>query len=379
MAEIGMIISSVIAGLFLILFVLLIYQTIRKNRTAYVLTSSLLVGMIGGIVSALQYVVSVPNNLLLYMSLILWSIVYWMIYIFFEELYTDKPQRYRLVIITIILIMSIVFSLLHMLSPTGGELGLTGPAAENYAKYFSFIEWSWDISYNLLGLLIFIFGAYVHFKSYQFAKEKIILIQAISMCILAAGFIVGFVGGDVFNLAIFFDIGDGVKIMGMLMFALVYAIFPDFIYRLPVNVYFILIFTKFGLNIHIGRVRDASFDAYTDEEKERRLISENLLSSLITAISGLLNESLGSKKDLKAIIAEDRSLVLNNGEDATCAILCDNSTHFLEKSLRNLRIMVEERYQDKLKKSVIIKEDFQDAGELIRKSFPFLEIEINKK
>ncbi|MBN1330912.1 MAG: hypothetical protein JXA54_15680 [Candidatus Heimdallarchaeota archaeon] len=370
-----MIISSVISGLFFILFVLFFYQTIRKNRTAYVLTFSLLLGGIGGIVSVLQYVISAPYSLFLHLSLIVWSLVYFMIYIFFEELYTNSPQRYRLVLVIIILFASIVFNLLNMFMPTTGDLGLAGDAAENYQRFYLIIEWSWDISYNLLGLLIFIFGAFVHFKSYKFTKEKIILIQAISMCVLAAGFIVGFVGGDILDNALFFDIGDGIKIIGMLSFTLIYALYPDFIYRLPVKVYFILIFTKFGLNIHIGRVHDVIIDTISNEEKERNVISENLLSSLITAISGLLFESLGSKKDLKSIIAEDRSLILNNGESTTCAILCDSSTYFLEKSLTNLRKSVEAQYKDKLMKPVIIKEDFQDAGKLIKKSFPFLDLD----
>ncbi|HUU78360.1 MAG TPA: hypothetical protein VMX55_08430 [candidate division Zixibacteria bacterium] len=374
MADIGMIISSVISGLFFILFFLLVYQTIRKNRTAYVLTFSLLLGGIGGIISVLQYVITAPNNLLLYLSLQVWSFVYFMIYIFFEELYTNRPQRYRLVIVTIILFASIMFNLLHMFMPTSGELGLTGATATNYLLFYHIVEWSWDISYNLLGLIIFVFGAYVHFKAYKFSKDKIILLQTLSMCVLAAGFIVGFVGGDIIDNTLFFDIGDGVKILGMIIFTLIYAIFPDFIYRLPVNVYFILIFTKIGLNIHIGRVHDSFIGSKDSEEQERQIISENLLSSLITAISGLLNESLGSKKDLEGIIAADRSLILDNGESATCAILCDKSTYFLEKSLRNLRKAIETRYEGKLKNPVILKEDFLDADKLIRKSFPFLKI-----
>ncbi|NHJ05244.1 MAG: hypothetical protein EAX90_10490 [Candidatus Heimdallarchaeota archaeon] len=297
-----------------------------------------------------------------------------MIYIFFEELYTNRPQRYRLVIVTIILFASIMFNILHMFMPTGGELGLTGASATNYQLFYQIVEWSWDISYNLLGLIIFVFGAYVHFKAYKFSKDKIILLQTLSMCVLAAGFIVGFVGGDIIDNTLFFDIGDGVKILGMIIFTLIYAIFPDFIYRLPVNVYFILIFTKIGLNIHIGRVQDSIIGSNTSQEEAEQLISENLLSSLITAISGLLNESLGSQKDLEAIIAADRSLILNNGESATCAILCDKSTYFLEKSLKNLRKAIETRYEGKLTNPVILKEDFQDAGKLIKKSFPFLKI-----
>ena len=375
MAEIGMIISAIISGLFFILFILMTYQSIRKNRTAYVLTFSFLIGGIGGITSVLQYVISTASDYFLYTSLIIWSFVYFLIYIFFEELYSVKPNRFRLATMTILLFASIVFNLLYLFAPTVGELGLTGDLASQYTIFLDIIQWSWDTSYNVLGLLIFIFGAFVHFKAHKFTKEVIILIQAISMVIIGAGFIIGFVGGDIFNESNFFDIGDAVKIIGMLIFAVLYIIRIDFIYRLPINVYFVLVFTKIGLNVHISRVRDTSKEIDEMKKGSETLINENLLSSLITAISGLLNESLGSTKELKAIIAEDRTIVLDSGLYATCAVLCDRPTHFLNKSLSNLRKSVEVGYKEKLTESTILKSDFSGINELIEKTFPFLIID----
>lgn len=376
--NIDLIISAVISGLFFLLFILMLYQSIKQNRTAYVLTISLFIGGIGGIISVLQYIPSLQGKYFLYSSLIIWSIVYFLIYIFFEELYTIKPNRIRLAIITILLFASIVFNLLYLFAPSAEFLGLEGTIRDQYNIFLNILQWGWDSTYNLLGLLIFVFGAYVHFKSYQFNHEIITMIQAISMCIIGSGFIVGFVGGDIFKESIFFGIGDIVKIVGMVVFALIYAIRIDFIYRLPVSVYFILIFTKYGLNIHISRVHDASKEEFTEEDIEKQIINENLLSSLITAISGLLNESLGSKKELKSIIAEDRTLILDTGEYTTCAILCDRPTFFLEKSLKNLLKAIENNYGDKLSQSTIIKGDYKDVDTLIRKVFPFLEIEKRK-
>ncbi|MHA1461849.1 MAG: hypothetical protein ACTSQ0_02130, partial [Candidatus Heimdallarchaeota archaeon] len=299
MAEIGLIVSAIISGLFFILFILMMYQSVRKNRTAYVLTLSLLIGGIGGIVSVLQYVdTGVASKYFLYSSLIIWSFVYFLIYIFFEELFTEKPNRFRFAMMIILLFASITFNLLYLFAPTVNYLNLTGDLAIRYTAFLDILEWSWDISYNLLGLLIFVFGAFVHFNAYKFTREKITLIQAISMVIIGLGFIVGFVGGDIFRNSDFHDISDAVKIVGMLIFALIYIIRIDFIYRLPVNVYFILVFTKIGLNVHISRVLDTSKIANDESQSNETLINENLLSSLISAISGLLNESLGSTKDL---------------------------------------------------------------------------------
>lgn len=379
MADIGLIVSAIISGLFFILFILMIYQSVRKNRTAYVLTLSFLIGGIGGIASVLQYVITSASQYFLYSSLIIWSLVYFLIYIFFEELYTEKPNRFRFALMTILLFASILFNLLYLFAPTVSYLNLTGDLATKYTAFLDILQWSWDSSYNLLGLLIFVFGAFVHFHAYKYTREIITFIQAISMVIIGLGFIIGFVGGDIFQKTDFHDIADIVKIVGMLTFAIIYIIRIDFIYRLPVNVYFILVFTKIGLNVHISRMCVSSKKTNNESQSTGTLINENLLSSLITAISGLLNESLGSTKELKAIIAEDRTIVMDTGLYSTCAVLCDRPTHFLNKSLSNLRKSVEITYQEKLTESTIIKEDFKDISELIKKNFPFLLVEKNQK
>ena len=269
--------------------------------------------------------------------------------------------------------------MLYLFAPTVSYLNLTGDLATKYTAFLDILQWSWDSSYNLLGLLIFVFGAFVHFHAYKFTREIITFIQAISMVIIGLGFIIGFVGGDIFQKTDFHDIADIVKIVGMLTFAIIYIIRIDFIYRLPVNVYFILVFTKIGLNVHISRMCVSSKKTNNESQSTGTLINENLLSSLITAISGLLNESLGSTKELKAIIAEDRTIVMDTGLYSTCAVLCDRPTHFLNKSLSNLRKSVEITYQEKLTESTIIKEDFKDISELIKKNFPFLLVEKNQK
>ncbi|MHA1156344.1 MAG: hypothetical protein ACTSQK_09575, partial [Candidatus Heimdallarchaeota archaeon] len=69
------------------------------------------------------------------------------------------------------------------------------------------------------------------------------------------------------------------------------------------------------------------------------------------------------------------TIVLDTGMYSTCAILCDRPTHFLDKSLSNLRKSVEATFQEKLIEPTIIKEDFKEIDELIQKNFPFLLIE----
>ncbi len=379
MADIGTIISGIITGLFFLLFGLMLYQSLRKARKAYVLTISLFVGGIGGILSVLQNVVSVGAQYYLYYSLIIWSIVYFLIYIFFEELDQARPQRVRLVIATVLFFTAIIFNQLVLYFPS--EIGSTipPPAKELFEAFSSSLINLSDLSYNALGVFIFFVGAYVHLRSYKSNRESIVLSQAISLIIIAAGFLVGYIGGDLVKADGFLEYGDMVKIVGMLIFIIIYIIRIDFIYRLPVNVYFIMAFNYIGLNVLNIRTKNPTKGRINEETA---IVNETLLSSLITAISNLLSESLGSKKPLQRIVSEDRTIVLDSGPLATCAVLCERPTFFLVRSLRNLRKAIEKTYKEELSKPVVLKSNFKEAYSLIEENFPFLILEkeeINEK
>ncbi|MEA2070668.1 MAG: hypothetical protein U9O98_05190, partial [Asgard group archaeon] len=123
---------------------------------------------------------------------------------------------------------------------------------------------------------------------------------------------------------------------------------------------------------NISKIRNTTTTTETTTKPE---INENLLSSLISAISGLLSESLGSNKPLKFVESEDRTLVLDTGDYVTCAILCDQPTYFLIQSLKYLRNLTEKTYEGEFSQSVIQKEKFKGVKNLIHKAFPFLVIE----
>jgi len=371
MAELGTIISGIITGLFFLLFALMLYQSIRKGRKAYILTISLLVGGIGGICSVLQNVVSISPNYFLYYSLIIWSICYFLIYIFFEELDQARPHRARLVIASCLLLMAIIFNQLVLFFPSEISSNIPMPFRASFDSFQEVLILLSDTTYNALGIFIFLTGTFVHFRSYKSNRENILLFQAISLFIIAAGFIVGYVGGDLVKASGLLDIGDIIKIVGMLIFIIIYIVRIDFIYRLPVNVYFVMAFNNIGLNILNTRTRNPK----SSLTEETTAINETLLSSLITAISNLLSESLGSKKPLQTIVSEDRTIVLDSGPLATCAILCDRPTYFLVQSLRNLRKDMEKEFDAILTKPVILKSDYLIANELIEKNFPFLVLE----
>lgn len=365
MADINIIISSTFVGLFFFLFILLVYQSIRKQRKAYLLTISLFIGFFGGIISIFDVIrdkIGVEHRYFLFLALVIASISYYLIYLFFEQLIEEKPNRIRLIIASIFLFSSIIFNQLFFYYAYYSNIS---------ASYVKVIELLWDLSYDAFGLFIFIFGAYVHFKSYHINKEWIPMVQAISLIFISIGFIFGFLS-NVISLPLP-KIGDILKIVGIIAFSAVYIVRIDYIYRLPINVYFILIFTNSGLNIHISQTHLVSEEGDSDNNKTP--YDEKLLSGVITAISNLLKESLGSKEQLEKIVSGDREIILDSGELATCAILCDRSTFFLNRSLTSLRKAIEKKYKLELAKAIIHKGDFQELDTIIQQTFPFLIIE----
>jgi hypothetical protein len=368
--NIELLVAIIYVVLFFVLFALFLYQSISKHREAYTFTISLFFGTIAGILSIFDVIrvdLGINNRLLLFISLIIASCCYFLIYLFFEQLVTLRPKRVRLIVASILLFASIVFNQFFYYYWTYTTIeGLP----------LRILELSWDFSLNFLGIFIFTFGAYIHFQSYRLNRDVLPLIQALSLCLITIGFVLGLLT----DLRVFAipQIADVLKILGLFIFIIAYVIKIDYIYRLPVNVYFILTFSNTGLNIHIARIMNQNFINSNEVNEEIKGFNEKILSGVIVAIRNLLQESMGSRKKLESIVTGDRTIILDSGELATCAILCDKATYFLKNSLVKFRIKVENEFTDELQKVTIIKEDFETMDQIIKETFPFLILEKRK-
>ncbi|MFX1296546.1 MAG: hypothetical protein ACFFD2_17025 [Promethearchaeota archaeon] len=368
-------ISIAIMAFFLILFALFSYQSIKKGRKAYILTFGLLLGVLGAFFALLKEALPLSSeisSLFLHISLIIYSFQYFTVYIFLEQLEELRPKVYRLVIMVLFILLSIVFSIITWIN-------LPGPNPE-IVSFNNISEYLWDFFYNGLGILIFTFGAYVFYKIIRATHEKESIFLWVGMVTLSLGFFVSLLG-DTYsflnkNITLpeigFFEnallIGDLVKILGMLIFIVVFIVKIDYIYRIPQDVYSIFIFTGSGICLYVAHT----------ENSENIRIDEDLMSGVLTAISTLMQETFRSKisddKGVNEIYTEKKVCLVERENFSGAAVLCSKITYFLKCSLKNLVDAFETNYIKELEEKNTELAVYDGAAKIVTDNFPYVRI-----
>lgn len=368
-----------ISFVLLVLHLLFLFQTIKHRRRAYGLTYGLVVGIVASFLSGVRSIrpffgLEGHSNVSLQLSLVLWGVTFFLIYLFFEGLANTPINNYRLTSVTILLIMVVTT---HM-----GLVLLEGPTeADPYLNPIRDALWHWaDLSNALLGISIFVFGFWVIFQGFRQTKERgIPLIQMVGSSLIILGFVIGFLidfsffitdisGFSPNNILEGFH-GDFAKIVGILLFTISYLVEIDYLYRLPFPTPYILFFkTDSGLCLSVARSKGA----------ESSHVDEDLVTGTITAIMTLLKEATGTKGTLRLISATDQAIIFSSTSEVTVAAITRRPTKFLQYSLDSALDMFQEQFREELLSSKpISRSDFRGAKEILSLAFPYLELDLS--
>ncbi|MFW9990729.1 MAG: hypothetical protein ACFFD4_01595 [Candidatus Odinarchaeota archaeon] len=343
-------IAAALTVFFAILFALFLYQTLKRNRRAYILTTGIFFGILAGLITAIIELQLFPDwgSELLRIELIVWALMYGCLYLFLEETETTSPNGIRFSIVITLFTGFLVFSFISL-----------HPEAVNMQ-----LDLWWDFFYNGLGVFIFGFGIYSFFKTYLFGRELEPLVQSIGMVFVVAGFCLSFYGdltGESLGI-----LADALKIVGLLVFIAVFILRIDFIYRLPIEVFSIAIYTNTGFPIYIARSKHA---------REIETIDHTLLAGMFQALNNIIQNATGSISTIKELSSKDRVITFYSSEKVTVAAVVDRSTHFLENALMGTALLIEKRYSDELGESVLDTSRLTECASITADSFPFLVLE----
>ena len=359
-----------IAIIILILYLLFLTQTLLHDRKEYYLTYGLLIGIFASLIAGvdkIQVLSHFFNNSdqPTIISLVLWSITYLFIYFFFESLYSIEVNNKRFFLVIVFFMISIISHLSILVAPMESS-----------------VFWNWaDLGYDGLGIIIFIFGIWVLYKSYkQVGGETTELLQMFGLSFILLGFILGFLIDFSF---VFVDIsgfdpstflesyfGDLVKVIGIILFTFSYIREIDYIYRLPFPIYSIIFFkSDSGLSLNVTNFNNVS------QEKTIKL-DENLITGTISAIMTLLKEGLGSKGFLKTIISSDQSILVSSNDEASIAVITSRPTKILQNSLKMAldEFTINFKHNFHVDKAIEISE-FSNTKLILKKAFPYLNIQ----
>jgi hypothetical protein len=363
------ILSITMALIILILHILFLIQTLLHERKEYYLTYGLLIGILASLTAGIGQInfisdFVIKSDMTLIISLLLWSITYLLIYLFFESLYGIEINNSRLFIVSFFFFMSFISHLAIIAAPNDSS-----------------IFWYWaDFGYNGLGISIFVFGIWVLIKSYnQVGKENNLVIQITGLGFILFGFIISFMLDFSTIITEFIGItpedfietyfGDLFKVLGIIIFTLSYIKEIDYIYRLPFPINTIIFFkSDSGLSLNITAVKNIK---HTREIK----IDENLITGTLSAIMTLLKEGLGSRGYIESIASTDQTILVNSNKDVSIAVITNKPTKVLQNSIKMALQEFTIKYEEILKLDTAIEvSEFSETREILKKAFPYIEI-----
>ncbi len=364
--NIGEVMENIILVLYtlliLIQFVLTIIfyrQSQKYDRQSIILIIGLLFGIFASILSiVITLGLSTDlSRLMLGVELILYSLEYVMIYFHFNLSQRDDIVTYHSLILFAVYGIFILQTLKYM-----------------FSEFSAIDETIWDVSYNFTGIISFFYASFVLYKSYKFSGEREALAQSIASLLLVIGFIVGILTTPVIRnlIAVNIDniISDILKIIGGLTFVGIYAYNADYVERLSINTYGILIFDKSGRELVYYNVKTRTYN-----DTKGISVDTALFAGLITALLSFIKEVLGAKTYISKIESDDMVSMFKVGNRIGVSLITDRSTKLLRKSLNMFNLKCD-RYFETLSNDDYIfgNFDYDKIKQIFNSQFPYIEV-----
>ncbi len=356
----------VITTLFSVLFILFVVQSIRHHRTAFSLLLSLFFGVLGGVATILGSGVVIPLSSLfevffLSLQLNLFGFQFFFFYIFLERLISDKVNTARFTAMLCIFLLQ-TFGLWFVV------------IFRDQGAVTRFIWFIADIAFLLLGMVVYLgFGFIIYIRTYLYTHEIKPIVFSISMVVISLGsFFIGFKDVlDFFYISIpfFLDyavaVGNALFAIGIILFTITYVLDIDYIYRLPHNVYLLMVLTRAGIPIHTVKL----------QARRDVRIESGLLSGLISAVNSVFEEIFKTSASIQNISSREIHLLMNSGEEIVCLVITDKLSYFLNRAIKRYTRVFEEDFGSLLRERLQDTVAYDKAVELIRPIFPFFKVE----
>lgn len=360
-----MAINGFISGFFGILLALFIFQATRRKRPAPHFLVLLTCGFVGGIFAFLESAelpaLRAYRGLLLSAQLSFYGLQFFFFFVFLENLVGARVHTIRLVVALGFLLLQVVsLWLIVWFQDTGVTSDLWLLA---------------DIGYDGLALYVFLGrGVPIYAKTYRFTKEKRPLLMAVALLVVGLGFVI-ITLVDQFSywatvppgLEAVRDLGEILPMTGLFLFLLAYLTNVDYLYRLPNDVFLLLVLHNSGIAMHSVRFR-------TRAQVE---IDEMLFSGMISAIKSVFNELFRFKPDLniRTITSEGLYVLIDSGPKISTIVVSDQLSYFLDKSLKRYRREFEREFTEQIDSGVDEVSQFNHATTLLPEIFPYLVVE----
>ncbi|MHA1265411.1 MAG: hypothetical protein ACTSRS_09275 [Candidatus Helarchaeota archaeon] len=352
--EIAFLIITILFGILIGLFAI---QTIKRQRSARTLVASLFFGLLASIFAICSYFSeSTLSNIFQALQINLFGLQIFFFFLFLEHLQSKDVNVWRLSLMLGLLLLQTFGLWTRILFPNVGSIHHT-------LWFFS------DMGYTIAGWLVYlVFSVPIYLRTYQYTSEKKPLIIAIALGLVGVGFVFSFLA-DLFDflsisvswLGPMADYTMVIQALGLFIFTIIYLIDIDYLYRLPNDVFLLMVVTKSGIPLHTVKLKTrTAVEIQTD-----------LLSGLLSAINNVFEELFQSKGYIKNISSEEIHLLMESGENTIAVVITDRISYFLDQALKRYIKEFEVKFKEEIDKKSQNLTDYQMAIDLIKPVFPF--------
>ncbi|MBD3229487.1 MAG: hypothetical protein GF329_14985 [Candidatus Lokiarchaeota archaeon] len=352
-----------------VLIVIFIIQALINKRYAWAFLTSLIFGFLAGLAAIVNKLIFsgyfVMETFFQSVHLNLYGFHFFFFFIFFERLISKKMNSIRLsIVFGFLLIQTIGLWLVFYFQVNGLSADIAWVLA--------------DIGYWSPALFVYFLGIFIYIKTYLYTKEIKPLILCIALIFVSMGFFISFLNDFDFILGVFdisieipefitelSGIANIFPSIGIMMFVITYLVNIDYLYRVPFNVYLLVVLTKFGTPLYGVELRS----------RKKIEIEKTLLSGMITAITNVFTEIFKTDATIRNITSKGIKILIEPGEEIEVMIITDKNTYFLSQGLKRFTKLFEKKYAEELEKGTRDLLKFKDATYFLKKVFPFFIIE----
>ena len=367
--------SSLILSILLFIFSLILtYQTIFKKRKTWFFSLAVYLSFLLTLSEIIRSAVTGTDLslVLITIALIIWSLIYILLFLFFQQLVSNTINPILTLFIFFFYFIEVEFGILQFYEYNG-----------IIKEVFIFL---WDLGYDSLGFVIFVYGAVVHLHILK--KTNDIEAGIITSALIVIG--LGFVWGFTEDLLIFLkDIeiikdsqfltiskksmlsGDMIKALGILVFLGVYVFRPNYTFKHPFKIDSLIIYNRIGLPIY-GAKYTKSNEEEEKEITEKQFYHFELIGGAINALSEFIITTAGSKKKLNEINTEDKIIKIISNDLCSVVVMSDKISFFLIQSMKRVANSISKKYPKELEEKHLEDDIFPEIKEMIKDSFPYL-------
>ncbi len=349
-------------GILGVLTAIFIRQTIKKMRRAHFLTFGLVVAWLG--VSAwtfrpfLRTFPEVYGFIPTLANGMLYPMAYYLIYLHYELIYRYRPHLNRLSAMSGLLGSALITSLLVLL--------LDDPP--------SLVGMLNDLSHDFIRLNTFCFATVVTFRTWNLTKEREPAFELTGLLFIVIGTFPAMLGNytsidELLGLSVY-EWGDLMTFLGLVIILAVFIYNVDYLYRMPVPLYYFIVFNSVGITILSMPIKNRKFEVEP--------AMAQLISGPLTAITRLFEEIFKRNPEIEFIKAKNQSFLFESAKGLTAMIISERPTYFVKLSLRLFLKLIPNEIIHRLNKPYVKLDPESTMSHLhdaFHRAFPYVDVE----